>query len=403
MANGPQPVPGARAPQPSPDRPAGPVRAYRPSAPKSRLTTRLKRIVFGFVLPAVILGALFIPYPYETGGAFQFLPSHRVEVRSELEGLVEEVLVREGQWVEAGAPLARLVKRVHEKNHKAAVAQMEERRAQLDLLRRGAKPEEVERAESAVQTARTSLSWSKPRADRFTQLYRDKMVSQQEYESALMQRDIDSAELEEALADLKLVKSGSRPEQIAAMEAEIASLQALVDNYRIDLDRTELTSPIAGRVVTPRVEELQGAYLKPGQRDLIIQVEDARTLQAEVEVPEEDVGDVRIGARVKVVTWAYHDTTFMGEVVRVAPAATHAAGGGNAMVYGQAAGPTEVKVADPESRVVRVTTEIPNPDGQLKSEMTGYAKIATGSRPVWDVLFRPLIRWVMVEVWYWIP
>ncbi len=35
--------------------------------------------------------------------------------------------------------------------------------------------------------------------------------------------------------------------------------------------------------------------------------------------------------------------------------------------------------------------------------MTGYAKIATGDRPVWDVLFRPIIRWFKVQVWYWIP
>jgi putative peptide zinc metalloprotease protein len=65
-------------------------------------------------------------------------------------------------------------------------------------------------------------------------------------------------------------------------------------------------------------------------------------------------------------------------------------------------GPTPVQVASSD-RAVRVITEIPNPDGLLKSDMTGYAKIATGQRPVWDVLLRPFLRWCMVEVWYWIP
>jgi len=54
-------------------------------------------------------------------------------------------------------------------------------------------------------------------------------------------------------------------------------------------------------------------------------------------------------------------------------------------------------------RVLRVVTEVPNPDGRLKSDMTGYAKIAAGDRPLWDVIFRPLIRWVRVKVWSWIP
>jgi putative peptide zinc metalloprotease protein len=53
--------------------------------------------------------------------------------------------------------------------------------------------------------------------------------------------------------------------------------------------------------------------------------------------------------------------------------------------------------------VVRILTEFPNNDGRLKSNLTGYAKIATHDKPVWRVLLWPLIRWVMVEVWSWIP
>jgi len=81
------------------------------------------------------------------------------------------------------------------------------------------------------------------------------------------------------------VRSGARPEQVDAMRAEVRSLEALVDNYKVDVERTELTSPIDGQIVTPRVQELAGTYLKPGQRDLIVQIEDPRTIQAVVEVP----------------------------------------------------------------------------------------------------------------------
>ncbi|HEU4403011.1 MAG TPA: efflux RND transporter periplasmic adaptor subunit, partial [Candidatus Polarisedimenticolia bacterium] len=205
-------------------------------------------------------------------------------------------------------------------------------------------------------------------------------------------------------ANLKLVKSGARHEQIEALEAQEASLKALLENYKVDVQRTTLVSPIAGRIVTPHVEELSGIYLKPGQRDLVAQIEDSRTIRAEVEVPEEDVSDLRIGSPVKVATWAYHNVTFHGRVVSIAPiAATNDSDSSNATVYGQGQGTAQVAMSNSTYKVVRVVTEIPNPDGRLKSEMTGYAKIATGYRPVWDVLFRPLIRWFMVEVWYWIP
>jgi multidrug resistance efflux pump len=334
----------------------------------------------------------------------QLLPSKRVEVRSEIEGLVEDVLVREGQWVEAGHAIALLSRRTPEKNLKATQARLEEARAELELLRAGPRLEQIERAESAVRTAETNLAWSEPLAERYAELYEDELISQQQYDNALRQRDIDAAKLEEARADLELVKSGAREEQIQAMEAQVQSLQALVDNYQVDVERTTLTSPIAGRIITPRVEELAGTYLKPGQRDLVVQIEDARIIRAEVEVPEEDVADIRIGSRVKVVTWAHHDTTFYGQVVSIAPvAATNEVGSGGAAISSGAPGTTQVAMAGSSYRVVRVITEIPNPDGTLKSEMTGYAKIATGDRPVWDVLLRPLIRWFMVEVWYWIP
>jgi len=404
--------PAVTGPRPAPDaaprggaRPPQPAGAYRPGAARPRSwKTRLRTWLLRAGIPAVVLVVMFLPYPYQTGGSFQFLPASRAELRSEVEGLVEEVLVREGQWVDKGQPIARLAQRVHEKNLKAAEAQLEEIHAQLALLHKGAKPEEIERAESAVRTAETSLAWSRSRADRYAKLSREELVSQQEYDNALRQRDLDTAKLAEAKADLQLVRSGARREQIDAMEAEARSLQALVDNYRTDVEHTTMSAPIAGRVVTPRIEELQGTYLKPGQRDLVAQIEDSRVMRAEVQVPEEDVADVRVGARVKVVPWAYHDRVFTGQVVSIAPiAATETADASSATVVGQGEAPTQMAMANTADKVVRVITEFDNKDGLLKSEMTGYAKIGTGDRPVWDVLLRPIIRWCMVEVWYWIP
>jgi HlyD family secretion protein len=110
-------------------------------------------------------------------------------------------------------------------------------------------------------------------------------------------------------------------------------------------------------------------------------IQDAKTIQAEVQVPEGDVGEVSVGAKVKVKTWAYPSNVFMGSVSLIAPVAETQSSG----------------------NVVRVMTDISNPDLLLKPEMTGYAKIETGWKPVGVVLSRLLYRFFMVEVWYWIP
>jgi multidrug resistance efflux pump len=403
----------ATGPRPAPTAPPTTVDArgraarepYGSAAPrKGRGWKRTIAWALRLALVTAVAWAMFLPYPYQTGGPFRFLPAKRAEVRSEVEGLVDKVLVREGQWVEQGQAIATISPRTHQKNLKAAQAKLDEAKAELQLLKAGPKREEVERAKADVRTAETSLAWSGPRADRFAKLYSQKLVSDQEYENALRQRDIDKAMLNEAKANLKFVTSGARPEQLKAVEAEIRSLQALVDNYRTDVQRTTLKSPIAGFVITPRVEELAGTYLKPGQRDMVVQIEDARTIRAEVEVPEGDAASVSVGAVVKVVPWAFHDVTFHGTVVSIAPvAAANSADSNTATVLGPAQGATQVAMSGSSERVVRAVTEIPNPDGVLKTDMTGFAKIATGDRPVWDVLFRPIIRWVKVEVWYWIP
>jgi multidrug efflux pump subunit AcrA (membrane-fusion protein) len=346
----------------------------------------------------------FIPVSYETGGPFRFLPSHRVDLRSEVEGVVEKVLVREGQWVEAGQPVAVLSGRAPSRNLEAAQGQVERIQAQVALLKRGSKPEQIDRARAGVRKAEAGVSWSKPRADRMAKLFEAGMISQKDYENALMQRDVDAARLQTALADLDVIKSGPHPEQVRALEADQQALQALADDYTADLERTTLTSPIAGRVVTPDVEGISGMYLKPGQRDQVMEIEDTRTVQAEVEVSEEEVADVRPGAPVRLVAWTWSDTPIEGRVVSIAPvAAATSRDSATATVFEESADVAALRIPGASGRIVRVITEVPNADGRLKSEMTGYAKIAAGNRPLWDVILRPIIRWVQVKAWSWIP
>jgi putative peptide zinc metalloprotease protein len=35
--------------------------------------------------------------------------------------------------------------------------------------------------------------------------------------------------------------------------------------------------------------------------------------------------------------------------------------------------------------------------------MTGYAKISGETRPLWEVLFLTIKRFVLVEMWSWLP
>ncbi len=356
----------------------------------NNFTRRLTRVVW----LAIVIGILLLPYPYETGGVFKVLPLKQTQIHAEVEGRILEVFVKENHWVQPGQPLAEIEPREYEKNLKTTQEQLAVAEAQLRLLQAGPKPEEVQKAEQEVKKAEQDvreaevrLGFSHSKAERYAALYKEEAVSQQDYENAVRERDVNREELgarkktlDVAKAHLALVKSGSRPEEIEAKEAEIRRLQTLVADYEEELRLTVITSPVEGQIITPYIDQKSGQYLEKG--DLFGIVVDSRSVQIEVLVPEEESPQVQQGARLRVVAWAFPDKTFMGTVMSVAPIAQKTDGG---------------------ITTVRVLAEIPNADNLLKADMTGYAKSSTEGKPVWDVLLRRIIRWFQVEFWYWLP
>jgi multidrug resistance efflux pump len=322
---------------------------------------------------------MLVPYPYDTGGPILLLSDVKLEIRPLVFGEVEKVLVKENDLVQQGQTVALLLTRIHQVQLDAEEANLEAARAKLQMLHAGATQESLQQAKQTVQTYQVQYDYYRKEADRYLPLFKQGVVSEEKYQEVRHQRDMNKERLDEAKADLKKVQVGFRPEEIDAAAAEVRRLETLVKRYQEDVQLTALTSPISGRITTPYLHNRVGYYLKEG--DVFAQVEDGQTLQAEVETPEGNIDDVKIGSKVRVKVWAYPYTTFVGKVESIAPIAIEKNG----------------------EKVVRVMVRIPNQDGLLKSGMTGFAKIEAAWRPIGVVLSRIVARFFMVEVWYWIP
>lgn len=348
-----------------------------------------------------IVGCGLIPCGYHVGGPFELLPASRAVIRSEVEGLVEEVFVREGQWVQAGEPIARVASARHQTELTRAEASLQRARAELAVLEDGAKAETIEHAGVEVATARVRLSYTEGRASRLERLEHAQLISDDEIDGVRRERSLHEGLLQEAIAHLSLVRSGTREETIASKQAEIRRLRAIFDDDGNSVKRATIVSPIAGRIATPRVEELVGTYLMPGERDGVAELVDSRELRAEIQVPEQDAAQIHRGQPVTLVTWAYHTSPLRGQVVEIAPVAA-APGSPPAATE---LGPETVQIVpvEGEDRTLRVVTTIANPDGRLEPGMTGFAKIDLGSRPLWGILSHRAIRWLRVEAWSWLP
>lgn len=320
-----------------------------------------------------------IPYRYDPSGDFVVLPGQRADVRALIAGDVREVLVKEGDLVTAGQVIARIADDEERAQVAIAEAKLAQARADLALAKKGGKAEEVQVAESAVETARQRAAVSAQQAQRIGAAYKRNSVTAQEYERARGIADVDQKALLEAQSKLELVRSGADAERLAALAAQEQQAAAALAYAKQQLEYTEIKAPIAGRVVSGSLMFARGSYLNRG--DELAVIEDTQERLAEVKLPESSVDQVAPGSASWAKVWAYPAGSFDGTVRSIAPSAE----------------------VGPYGKVVRVQVVLADPQQQLVPGMTGNAKIAGHWYPAVVVFSRALLRFILVEVWSWIP
>jgi multidrug resistance efflux pump len=388
------------------------------------------------------LAALFlVPMTLTVSGGFAIRPVDNADMRAEVEGIIESVYVNEGDRVGTNTLVARLADHSRRAELAQTEAALREKQAKLKMLRAGARPEDIalarqrvvnatlreiaavgrhseaaklraERiagARAAVERAKEQLAFAEQSAARVRPLVQQGFFSAAKFDEAETDISVRRRALEEAQASLRhaqadelrewsenraLAKStrteaerelerltaGSRPEEIEAMEAEVASLEAKRGLLQDQIARLVIRSPHAGVITTPRLKEKVGQYVNRGE--LIAEVHDLGQLTVDIEVPERDIGPVRVGQAVTVKARAYPGETFSGKVIGIAPAMHN-----SDLISGV--------------KMIRVATVIDNADQRLKTGMTGYAKIDCGTRPLIEVLAHGVVGALRVEVWSW--
>jgi len=174
----------------------------------------------------------------------QIRASRRSVLAAEEEGLVAEVLVREGDRVEAGQVVARL---------DATRAELELRRAEAVLL---ASRAVVAEREALLDNARRDLERVQQTFDR----------------GGGNEREIDTARTGLSAAEARL----------EAARADVVLNEVLVDLARTRVDDMRIRAPYAGRIVR-RIAEA-GQWLGAG--DNVAEVVSLSTVEAWIDVPE---------------------------------------------------------------------------------------------------------------------
>ena len=166
----------------------------------------------------------------------------------EIRGVVAEVFVEEGDAVEPGDSIARLVPDDYSLALSRAVAEAAVATAALELLRAGTREEDIEVARAGYARAQTWGVYWKSELDRNRKLLERGSIPTSVFEQ--VRRELESAVQDERLTKAQLEKAitGPRREEIdgAFAEAE-ARLQAAALAKR-QLGKATLKAPFRGRV-----------------------------------------------------------------------------------------------------------------------------------------------------------
>jgi multidrug efflux pump subunit AcrA (membrane-fusion protein) len=308
-------------------------------------------------------------------------PAERVNLAFEASGRVQEVFVKVGDRVEAGALLARLdteqmslEARQAEAALALAEAQLEQLRgrpraeeiasaeaeiraaeaqvnaavANLDQLKAGASAAEIAAAEANVASVRVQQEVSQDSHDEIVhgkgadeeekkQAAYDLYAANEALEAAQAQlddlqagpdRDViraSEATVEAAMAlrdalqaQLDLLLAGATEEQIADAEAQVAQARAALELAKLSLDRAALDAPLDGVVAAVNVE-----VNEPVSAGMpAITVLDTSAFHITVRVDEIDVVQLTEGQAAQVTLEAFPDAIIDGVVDGIAPVAT---------------------------------------------------------------------------------
>lgn len=214
-------------------------------------------------------------------------PETEVKVFSETSGELIMLDVKEGDIVKSGTILAKV---------KPDIIQ-----SQLEGAEAG-----VKASNSDIEVAKSTLNRTKTELERIKKLHEKKYVSDQDLLSAQTAYDQAKASQDAAVSRMEQNKAGVRQIQYSAV-------------------RTTVYSPINGVVTklnAKKGEKVLGQAQFTGTE--LMRVSDLSVMNAEVDVDENDIVNVKIGDTSLVEVDAFPDEVFKGVVVEIANAAKSA-------------------------------------------------------------------------------
>jgi HlyD family secretion protein len=226
-----------------------------------------------------------------------YIEGEFVHVASPLAGALEKLSTARGALVKTGDLLFTLDGEPERTARDQAERRLAQGRASLEDARKGARPSEMESLAAQMKQAQSALELSEKELSRQQQLFQASgATTEEELDRARSLRDQNQQRLTQLQAELETARLGSRPDQIAAAEANVRALEAAVAKADWDLSQKRQAAPQSGVVFDTLYRE--GEWVAAGHP--VVSLLPPANVKLRVFVPEPWLGALHVGDSVQV-------------------------------------------------------------------------------------------------------
>lgn len=228
-------------------------------------------------------------------GSGKIYPETEVKVSSDISGEIVELNVDEGDTVKRGQVLARIYADIYLSQRDQAAAILSQSQAQVANLK------------AQLGALKATLDQTEATYKRNKTLVEQKVVSPAEFEAAQQAYLSAKANYEAAISNIQ------------AGEANVQSALASLNRASKDVSRTTIVSPVDGVISLMEVkkgERVVGTAQMTGTE--MMRIADLSSIEAQVDIGENDIPKVKIGDTAIVEVDAYTQRKFKGVVYKIA-------------------------------------------------------------------------------------
>jgi HlyD family secretion protein len=301
------------------------------------------------------------------------------------QGLITELLVKEGDRVRKGQIVARIESvqaNADVQSQRASVASAEADSASSEAAL-NVQDVTIRTQQATIDRTKSDLELARINFERYDKLFKAGVSPKADYDQRKAAYESQQAGLREAELRLEQLKSQRAQSlaQITSSQRRIAQAQAGLARVADILAKHDVVSPLDGIVTNLPVR--LGETVVPGVQNsaasAVMTIADMSLITAEVKVDETDIVNLEIGQKADITIDAVPDRTFSGHVIEI---------GNTAILRSSGQVASNSATSSTEAKDFKVVVALDNPPDEIRPGLSCTAKIVTATRH--DVLAIPI-------------